>query len=324
VTDSSRVAERGRSTRPRSGATLPASILGTRLAAGRWAGSTGYLYLLPALLIYAAFFLYPFVRLVELSLFEWNGIAPRVWVGAGNYLKMLDDPLFWRAFNNNLGWTLGAMSVPVIIGLLLAILLVRGPLPGRTLFRTLYFMPQVLSSVVVAVIWSWIYNPTFGALNSFLRAVGLGEWQRGWLGDPGFAMPALFVAWTWVTYGFNMVIFIAALQGIDETYFDAAKVDGATAWQQFWYVLLPFLRGPLATVTLLSMIWSFQVFDLVYILTRGGPANVTLVLPMYLFQSAFEFEKVGYGSAISVALGVIVVLLSLVFLKRQGLIAESA
>ena len=304
------VPARGLDARPRAG-------LGVRDSLG------AYLYLLPALALYLVFFLYPFFRLVQLSLYEWNGISPRVFVGLDNYLRMLDDRLFWVAFRNNIAWTLAAMFVPVFIGLMLAILLVRTPLHGRTLFRTVYFMPQVLSSVVVAIIWRWIYNPAFGALNTFLRTVGLEDWEQGWLGEPALAMPAIFIAWTWVYYGFTMVIFIAALQGIEETYFDAAKIDGASAWQQFWHVLLPFIRGPLATVVLISIITAFQVFDLVFILTRGGPANVTLVLPMYLYQQAFEFERIGYGAAISVVLGAVILGLSLIFLQRQRLLDES-
>jgi raffinose/stachyose/melibiose transport system permease protein len=183
-------------------------------------------------------------------------------------------------------------------------------------------MPQVISSVVVAIIWTWIYNPSFGALNQFLEFVGLSFLQRGWLGDLDLALPSVFIAWSWVHYGFTMVIFIAALQNIDEVYFDAAKVDGANHWQQFRHILLPFIRGPLATVILITAISSFQVFDLVYIMTRGGPANATMVLPILMLDNAFRYHNVGYGSAISVALGVFIVLMSVFFLKANGIFEE--
>jgi ABC-type sugar transport system permease subunit len=283
-----------------------------------------YLYLAPALVVYAAFFLWPTFRLIQLSLQKWDGLSPPAFVGLENYRKLLlDDPLFWKAFWNNASWMLAAIIVPVFFGLLLAILLVRSPIHGRVIFRTIYFLPQVISSVVVAIIWNWIYNPSFGALNSLLEAVGLGAFQKGWLGDLNLALPSVFIAWSWVHYGFTMVIFIAALQGIDETFFDAAKVDGANGFQQFWYVLLPFIRAPLTTVILITAISSFQVFDLVFIMTRGGPAYATLVLPIFMLDSAFTFRKVGYGAAISVTLGIFIVVISYLFLRARGILRET-
>ncbi|MFO8037582.1 MAG: sugar ABC transporter permease [Anaerolineales bacterium] len=283
-----------------------------------------YLYIAPALIMYAAFFLYPAFQLIILSFQNWDGIEPKVFVCLANYKRMLfADPNFWIAFKHNIGWMIAALFVPVAIGLLLAILLTRGRIKGRVIFRTIYFLPQVFSSVVVAIIWKWIYNPTFGALNSMLEFIGLGFLQRGWLGDPVLALPSLFISWSWVHYGFCMVIFIAALQGIDEVYFDAAKVDGANWFQQFRHVLIPFIRTPMLTVILLTAISSFQVFDLVYITTRGGPANATLVLPMHMYNNAFPYHRVGYGSAIAVALGVLILILSVMYLIISGTFEEN-
>jgi len=283
-----------------------------------------YVFIAPALLLYAAFFLYPALQLILLTFQKWDGIEPKKFVGLSNYSKLLfNDPKFWVAFQHNLFWVVAAVIVPVLLGLFLAILLSRSPMRGKVVFRAIYFLPQVLSSVVVAIIWNWIYNPSFGALNAFLELIGLDFLKRGWLGDFTLALPALFIAWSWVHYGFCMVIFIAALQSIDEVYFDAAKVDGANWWQQFRHILVPFIQGPATTVVLVTAISAFQVFDLVYVTTRGGPAAATLVLPMHMMDHAFKYHRVGYGATIAVALAIIILILSVLFLKVRGVFKEA-
>ncbi len=277
---------------------------------------SAYLYIAPALALYSVFFLWPLAQLIYLSMVRWDGMAPKVFMGLQNYRELLaSDPRFWLSLQHNLQWLVGAVSVPTGIGLFLAVFLARSPLYGRLAFRTIFFLPQVLSSVVVAIIWRWIYSPDFGALNAILRQVGLASLARGWLGEESLALPALFIASSWVLYGFCMVVFLAALQGIDEAYYDAAKVDGANALQQFWYVTLPAIRGPLSTVILLSAIGAFQVFDLVFIITRGGPAWATMVLSVYMYDNAFRYNKLGYGSAVAIVLGVLILLFSIVFLR---------
>jgi ABC-type sugar transport system permease subunit len=185
-----------------------------------------------------------------------------------------------------------------------------------------FFLPQVLSSVTVAIIWGWIYNPAFGAANSILDLIGFGFLKQQWLGDRQLVLPALFIAWSWVHYGFTMVVFIAALEGIDEVYFDAAKVDGANYLQQFRHIILPFIRGPLTTVVLVTAIAAFQVFDLVYVMTNGGPARASSVVPLYMIDNAFLFQKVGYGSAIAVVLALFILVFSIIFLWARGVLKE--
>lgn len=294
-----------------------------RTALGRQPKLVPYLFILPAFLIYASFFLWPILQLVLLTLQDWDGIGEKRFVGIENYRELFfSDPAFWAAFIHNLVWMLAALIVPVSIGLFLAILLARGAMRGRAIFRTIYFVPQVISSVVVAVIWRWIYNPSFGALNQFLAALGLSSFQRGWLGDADLALPALFIAWSWVQYGFAMVIFLAALQNIDEVYFDAAKVDGANWWQQFRHVLLPAIRRPLTIVLLIISISSFQVFDLVFITTRGGPGNATMNLAVYMYQTTFAFNRVGYGATVAMTLGAVILTFSVLFLFVRGALNE--
>lgn len=283
----------------------------------------GYLFVFPAFLVYAMFLLWPLIQLIQLSFEDWDGLSPKHFVGVANYtLLLFHDQVFWQAFGHNVFWLVASEIVPVLIGLTLAILLSRSRMFGKGFFRALFFAPQVLSSVVVAVIWRWIYNPSYGALNTFLGYLGLTSLQHGWLGDETLAFPALFIAYTWVGYGFIMVIFLAALQSIDETYFDAAKVDGANWLQQFRHILIPAIRGPLTTVLLITAIGSFQVFDLVFILTRGGPGFSTQVLAMYMYQNAFAFSRVSYGATISVTLGIIILAFSVIFLRVRGALRE--
>jgi raffinose/stachyose/melibiose transport system permease protein len=284
-----------------------------------------YIYLLPGFLIYAIFFLYPLGQLIYLSLTRWNGLGPKEFIGFKNYLELFtQDTRFWLSLQHNLLWMAASIFIPTLLGLLLAVFLVRSSLYGRVFFRTIFFLPQVLSSVAVAIVWRWIYNPSFGVVNTILKAIGLDFLAHSWLGDTATALPALFIAVTWIAYGFNMVIFIAALQSVDETYYDAAKVDGANSLQQFFHLTLPFIRGTLATVILISAIGAFEIFDLVFIITKGGPALSTMVLTLYMYDSAFRLAKYGYASAIAVMLGVIIFTFSCVFLYfRNKLDLES-
>lgn len=286
--------------------------------------SRPWLFLLPAAVLYTSFVLWPTYRMFELSLFSWDGVRPRRFTGALNYQQLVADPLFWSSFQNNALWIGAALVVPVFLGLALAILLARTRVMGRIFFRTVFFLPQVLSTVVVAVIWGWIYNPSFGALNTTVRALGLDALAQPWLGSRTFALPALLVAWSWVHYGLAMVIFLAALANIDETYFDAAKVDGANGLQRFWHILLPAIRGPFTTVALITAVSAFQIFDLVFVLTQGGPGRATTVLAFFMFQGAFYFQRVGYGAAIAVVLTAIILVMTLVLLRVRRAFDDEA
>lgn len=286
----------------------------------RWGkGVSPYLYLLPAFIVYGWFFLLPLARLVQYSFVKWDGVSPKKWVGLRNYENLAHDPIFWQAFRHNIAWMFAGITIPTLVGLGLAILLVRQPMHGRSYYRAVFFLPQVIASVVVAVVWQWIYSPSSGALNAIARGLGLGGLQQGWLGSTTWALPAVFVAWAWTAYGFSMVIFIAALQAVDEEYFEAAKMDGASRPQQLKHVLLPFIRRPMAVVILVNAIGALQVFDLVFIMTSGGPANSTLVLSIYLYQNVFQILDVGYGAANAVALGLAIAVASWLFLRLRGI-----
>jgi raffinose/stachyose/melibiose transport system permease protein len=282
----------------------------------RRTGLVAYLYLLPLLIIYTLFVVWPTLETFALSLYRIDGImidAERLFVGLGNFGRLVDDPAFWQALRNNLLWTVFSVTVPVVFGLLLAALLATRGLPLRAPFRVVLFLPQVLALVVVGLVWSWMFNPYYGPINRTLSAIGLSALALPWLGDYLLALPALLVANAWHYYGFCMVIFLAAIQGIDESLYDAAKVDGAGAWQRFRFVTMPGLRHAFTVVVLIMMIDSFKVFDLVRITTNGGPGESTLVLSLLLYKKVFFADDVGYGAAVAVVNTLLIITLSTAF-----------
>jgi raffinose/stachyose/melibiose transport system permease protein len=273
--------------------------------------------LLPGFIAFGLFFLVPAVLLAWLSSQQWDALSAPSLVGAANYVEAFGDDVLRTAVINNLIWIVLGSAVPITLGFGLAVLLVRGNVRYKWLFRTLLFLPQVLSSVTVAIAWSWIYDPNRGALNAFLEGLGIVESGPAWLGDSALVLPALIVSWSWMEYGLAMVLFIAALQSLDETYFEVAKIEGASKWQTLRYVLLPLLRAPLALVALIVMIDAFQVFDLVFILTHGGPGVASMIVPVYMVLTSFTFHQFGYGAAIGLTWAVLIIIASLILLRSR-------
>ena len=280
-----------------------------------------YLFILPAALVYAIFMVYPFFRSVYLSLTSWNGVAQvKQWVGLDNYGRMLSDRLVWLSLSHNVIWIIVGTIVPIILGLLMAVLL-NGSVRGAAIFRTGFFLPVVLAPAIIGIIWAWIYNPIFGVLNRALREMGLGYLARGWLGDVVFALPAVLVAAMWAYVGFVFVIFLAALQNVSQDLLDAAAVDGANAWQRFWNVTIPQIANVMTMVIVIGLIGGFSVFDIVYVMTGGGPANSTELIATYTYQKAFGENEVGYGSALSMVMTVLSLIASVIFIslrEREG------
>jgi ABC-type sugar transport system permease subunit len=277
----------------------------------------GILFVLPALILYLVFMVYPFFQSIYFSLTSWNGVtAVKEWVGLANYRELIGDDLFWLSLLHTVIWVIVGTIAPIVVGLLLAILLWRRP-KGFTLFRTIFFMPQVLSTVVIGIVWNWIYNPIFGALNEALDAFGLKDLSRGWLGDPDLALYAVLVAAIWATIGFVFVIFLAGLQNVSKDLLEAATIDGANVWQRFWNVTVPQLAGVLNVVIALLLIGGFSVFDIVFVMTGGGPANATEVLATYTYKEAFTQNNVGYASTLSVVITVISLIASVTFIRLR-------
>jgi len=279
----------------------------------------GWLYVLPALLIYLVFTFIPILETIRTSFYRWDGFSSqKVFIGLANYARLFIDNEFIGAFFHNLFFIIFYCLIPILIGLVLASVLGRGELPGLTFFRTVLFLPQVLSMVVVGVIWRWIFNPTFGPLNLVLNALGLEHLTRAWLGDFTLALPAVGSVGTWVEYGFCMVLFLAGMQHIPEEYYEAASLDGANPFQQLIHVTIPGLRSEIGVAMVTTIIAALRVFDLVYVTTRGGPGNATLVAGIVIYRAAFLQNQTGYAAALATVLMLIILAISLLIRHYQA------
>jgi multiple sugar transport system permease protein len=272
----------------------------------------GFIFLLPNLLGFLAFILGPVVASLALSFASWDLLTPIKWVGIGNYRDLFTDEVFWKVLWNTVYYTLGTVPLGIAISLFLAIAL-NQKIRGIELFRGIYFLPVISSTVAVAVVWQWLYNPEFGLINHLLHLIGI----RGpnWLTSTTWAMPAVIITSIWKNLGFNMLLFLAGLQGIPEHFYEAAKIDGANWWQRFRHVTIPLLSSTTLFVVVMSIISSFQVFDQIYIMTAGGPARSTSVLVHYLYQNAFQYFKMGRASAIAYVLFFMVFIITVIQLR---------
>jgi ABC-type sugar transport system permease subunit len=275
------------------------------------------LFVLPSIAIYALFMIWPFLGTLQLSLQAWDGFAPtKTFVGFDNYIALANDGAFWNGVSHILIWAVVGTIAPIAIGLPLAILLWSGT-RFRLAFRAIYFIPVILPVVVIGLVWGWIYNPLFGVLNSILEAVGLGDWTRGWLGDADTALFAILFAAVWATFGFCVVMFLAGLQGIDMNLIDAAKVDGANAWQRTRHVILPGIAPVFTFVLTITLVGAFSVFDIVYVMTRGGPGTATETMAGYAYKMAFGRNFAGYGAAISSVIAIVSLLVAILLLRYR-------
>ena len=275
------------------------------------------LFVLPALALYLLFMVWPFFQSFWFAATDWNGATlTKNFVGLANFAELARDDLFRLALRNNLIWVVIGTVSPLVIGMILALLLWSRP-KGFTLFRTIFFLPHILLTVVIGIIWSWIYNPIFGILNTWLDALGLEDVSRGWLGDPNTALYAVLVAAIWAEVGFVFVILLAGLQNVSRDLLEAAKLDGANGWQRFRDVTVPQLANVLNVVVALLLIGGFNVFDIIFVMTQGGPANATQTMATMTYDQAFTLNRVGYGSAISLVMTAISLVASVVFLKLR-------
>ncbi len=263
-----------------------------------WKPSAPHLFLLPQLVLVGAFSLYPFLYNILLSIEDF-GLAGSRFVGLDNYRRLLSDPVFWVAMKNTAYYTL--LTVPPTTALaLLAAVGLNQRLRGMAFFRTLYLFPNLVSWVVIGLIWQWMYSTNYGVLNQALRAFGFAGLR--WLQDPTLTVPSIAAASVWHDLGYYMVIFLAGLQSIPPAVYEAARIDGADAWDQFRRITLPLLRPILFLVLVLSMVNSFKVFDQIYVMTGGGPGRASLMIVNYIISVAIEEMRMGYAAAISVAL----------------------
>ncbi|ADU46964.1 carbohydrate ABC transporter permease [Intrasporangium calvum] len=274
----------------------------------------GYLFVLPAFAVYAAFALYPLLKAVYLSLWNWDGLTLATWAGLSNYADVLGDDRLRGAFGHALVLMVFFAVLPLLVGLVLAAVLHRSQVRGLGFFRTVVFLPQVVAMVVIAVAWRRIYAPG-GSLNSLLGAVGLESWTRGWLGDYTFALPAVGVVGTWLESGLVTVLLLAGMSRIPKELYEAARLDGAGPIREFLGVTLPSIRAEIAVALTLTVIAALKTFDLIYLTTAGGPGHSTTVPSYEVYRQAFEIGQVGLASTIGVILTVIIFAISFVITR---------
>ncbi|QXJ20229.1 sugar ABC transporter permease [Actinomadura graeca] len=267
----------------------------------------GWLYVLPALLVYGGFLLWPLVRGAQFSLYHWDGLGTATWAGVSNYTSTWSDPALRGAFGHLLVLVVFYSVLPCCIAFVLVGAMSRTKIRGLAFFRTVLFLPQVIAMVAVAVAWRWVYSAD-GPVNTVLgglHALGLPDWRRGWLGDFTFALPAVGVVGTWVGIGLALVLFLAGVQKIPRELYEAARIDGAGPVREFIAVTLPALRRELAVALTLTTIMAIRNFDLIYMATEGGPGNATKVPAYEVYNRTFNTGEVGLGCAIGVTLAVL-------------------
>ncbi len=271
----------------------PVSVLDT--------GARGnILFVLPGIVVYGVFVFLPILAAIAISLTDWNGLSLPVFIGLGNYAALFEDPDFYTALGNSAKFLFFYCVMPIAIGLVLAAMVSSFAQKERLALRTFLFLPYIMPTAVLGIIFQWLFNPAFGPFNQFLKAVGLGALAKPWLGDFHFALPAVGSVATWYFFGFCMVVFLTGMQRTDPSLYDAAKVDGANAWQGFRHVTVPDLRPEVRLLLLLTVIASIKSFDLIFTMTRGGPGKATLVPNIYMYELGFHLNRFGYAAAVAI------------------------
>ncbi|WP_077622271.1 carbohydrate ABC transporter permease [Sediminibacillus massiliensis] len=273
--------------------------------------------LAPALLLYTVFAILPILQSFYYSFMEWDGFSEMTFVGLTNFQQLFQDSLFWNSVKNNIYVVLASVFGQVPIALFIALLLNR-KLKGLKIFRTIGFLPVVLSTVVISLTWSLIYNSENGMINEFLRAIGLGALAQNWLGDTQWSMIAVCATVIWQFVGLYLIIFLAALQNVPEEVLEAARIDGANEWTTTWKITVPMIWDTIIVAVILCIAGSLKTFDLIYVMTNGGPSHSTDVMALYMFNETFSQLQYGYGSAVSVVIFFFSLLLIFIVTKLLG------
>ncbi len=260
----------------------------------------GWSFILPNFVGFAVLTLVPVIALFYLAFTSWNVFGAATWIGADNFTRMFGDASFWTALKNTVYYTV--FHIPLTLGISLALaLLLNRKMRGVSFFRTAAFFPYITSIVAIAVVWNMLFSPEYGPINHLLQFIGIDN-PPGWTTSADWSMPAVIIVGTWREMGYYMLLFLAGLQAIPPELYEAARMDGAGPWQRFRNVTLPSLRPTTFFVTVMLTIGSFKVFDLILVMTNGGPGQSTLVLSQYIYQKGFVENQFGYASAISTVL----------------------
>lgn len=273
------------------------------------------LLLSPALALYALFVIAPLVQAMLYSVFRWNGLEPLTdFVGAANYQRLLSDATFHRSLMNNVAVIAVSLLVQLPLALWIATLL-NGNFRGRGLFRVVFFVPYVISEVVAAILWKLLLAPGTGLVNGALDTVGLGSLSRAWLGEPKLVMGAVLVVITWKFFGFYTVLFLAALQAVPQEHLEAARIDGANRWETFLHITLPAVGPTVRIAIFLAMVGSLQLFDLVWVMTAGGPVGASSTMVTYMVSQGLKSYQFGYASAVAVTVAMISFVIAMLYQK---------
>lgn len=278
---------------------------------------SAWLFLAPSLVLFMVFVLLPVLAALGISFTSWDLFTAAHFAGLENYRQLLfEDKLFHKVLANTAVYVVWTVPIQMGLAFIVALLLNRG-VWGQNALRVIYFLPVVSSTVAVALIWSWIFNSNFGVLNALLSQLGVHD-LPGWLNSSKYALPALIIVAIWQGLGYSMVLFLAGLQGISREAYEAGEIDGAVGWKKHRYITLPLLSPTTFFVTIVSLIGSFQVFDLAFVMTQGGPANSTNTIVYYVYQNAFQFYRMGYASAAAMILFAIILTFTLIQYRLQS------
>lgn len=272
-----------------------------------------YVLSIPFLVFTTIFVLYPTVQNFYISTLEWDGIGDKVFVGLDNYKSMLTNSGFWESLWHTLVYAFFGVIGNIFMGLFLALAIAKRR--GRNFYRVVFYIPVLLSGTAVALIWSKIYEPYTGILNTFLKTIGLEQLTMQWLGDSSTAMGSVLVAAIWKYCGFAMILLLTAILAISDDIYEAAKMDGVNVWQEAWMITIPLIKPVLSSVLLLQIINSMKAFDMIWVMTAGGPGTATTVLTLEVYQNAFKYGKYGMASTMAVALVVVIVLITIIYNK---------
>jgi len=283
-----------------------------------WRYKVSYLFVLPSVVLFAVFMVVPLVRSFSYSLYDWDGITSPQFTGWGNFEQLLKDEYFWNALKNNIIFTVLTTVFTCLFGFLFAVAIDRR-LKGWAVFKFTYFIPVMISMTVVGVLFGKILEPSFGILNSLFGKLGLESLQLAWLGDPDLALYTIIGVTVWQYSGFTMLLFLAAIEEISPEIHDAATLDGVSGFKRMTQIMLPIVKRVVFMVIMLQIIFSFKVFDIVWVMTLGGPGSASEVLGTFLYKTAFRSEQFGYASSISVVMTLIIFTISLIYLYFSNL-----
>lgn len=281
----------------------------------------GWLFIAPSLIVFAIVLGYPILYAIRMSFFEVSLNFDQVFIGFGNFIQAFQDKWFWNSVAKTFIYTISSVSLTMVAGLAIAMALNNDWLKGKSLFHLLFLIPWTLSFVVTGSVWRWLLNASYGVVNALLQQLHIIETNISFFGDPHLAMPSVILVNTWRSIPFAMVMLYAGLQLIPEEQMDASRVDGANAFQAFYYITLPYLQNVISVTMALLTIWTFIQFDLTHVLTNGGgPNHATELLSNLIYKTSFKYYEFGYGSAIAVLMLIIVLVMTMLyvrFLERQ-------